>query len=199
MERLNRSDLKPQDIIHGNVEELLEVVDFSLSPKDEYLFPYEFSQLLYKNGLLSEYEFQSDDKRNKFINRYIKSLHVPELKELSKKRGLKVSLKKQELISQILEHKDFNDIPNPYITNHAFRDMVNHFLDLYLNTIKNQIDAFHPLYIAKVWEEVRESIEEYCQKFDNTLFQEIYSSRYWEDRIYKDAISVKEFMKKQYG
>ncbi|MFP4571853.1 MAG: SAP domain-containing protein [Desulfobacterales bacterium] len=197
MDRLNVKNLKPYEILKDNISIFMEI----LESNDKYIFPDdEFYHLLFQNGFLSQYEFKDNDKRNEYIEKYknnLRNLNVKQLKELSKKRGLKVSLKKQELINQLLEYNDFNDISNPYLINDKFKEMVNHFLDLYLNNIRNQIDTFHPLYIQEIWKELQDN--EWCEKFNNKVYKEIYDSKYWEDRMYTDVISVSEFMRKQYG
>jgi len=158
--------------------------------KEKYLFSNEYTDTLYKNNFLSEYTFSSDKEKNEYYIEYINSLNVSDLKELSKKRGLKVSLKKQELINQIIEYNDFNDIPFPYIPNEKTNEFINYILSLYLKDIQNQIDTFHPLYIQKMWDVVKldSGIDEYCKEFDNPDYKEIYKSKYWEERMYIDYV-----------
>jgi hypothetical protein len=154
MKKLNLSNLKPYECVKGQIDKLESlVIEFEEHNEDEpYIYPYSgLEKSLYEKGTLSTYDFQSELELYDYYVEYLSSLRVADLKEISKNAGLRTTLKKQELIDQILERNLVDNIPKPYVKNQNFDEMMKYFYHLYIKDIQKQIDRWHPYYIEAVW------------------------------------------------
>ena len=191
MKKLKILNLKPYEYLKGHIDGL-DYLIFYIEEKPEdvpYIYPKDhLEKTLFKNGILSTYEFKSEQEAHEYYKVHLNSLMVTELKELSKNAGLKPSLKKQELIDQLLANNIVNNLPKPYIKNEKFDEMINHFYDLYIKDIQNQIDKWHPYYIEAVWLEVQGNMT-----FPETSqlaikINKIINEEYWAERITTENI-----------
>ena len=118
---------------------------------------------------------------------YLSSLRVTDLKEISKNAGLRTTLKKQELVDQILDKGIVKNIPLPFVKNIKFDEMMFYFFDVYINDIRKQIDKWHPYYIEAVWLEVQGNMTADDTHLEISV-NDIIKEKYWENRITMDSI-----------
>lgn len=176
--------LKPYQFLHRHGEDLRLVVE-ELEDNAQFFKGDGLIDKFIKNCLAIPYEFKSELEIRDYYMEYVRSLSATDLKEICRKVGLKTSLKKQELVDQILENNLPVDVPTPYILNDSFRMMMRHFCNLYVEDIKKRLDAWHPLYIKDVWEEVKLQAE-YTEI--EKLVDEIITTKYWANRLREDIL-----------
>lgn len=191
MKRLKISDLKPYQFIKNDIEGFESLVYELEEPDEEEPYVLQRTKLienLYDNGMLSEYIFVNNQQKQKYHEGYFFSLKVPELKDLSKSLKLKTTLKKEELVKQLIVNIDLNDIDiaSPLVKNNKFDEMIKHFSKKYISSISNQIDKWHPFYIQVVWDEVKGNLDD-IQKLKETL-DSLMIEKYWKKRIYLEKI-----------
>ena len=189
MKRLKNSDLKPYQFIKQDIEGLQSLVYELEEPDEEEPYLLQGTKLikdLYDKEILSEYIFVNNQQKQKYYENYFLSLNVSELKGLTKTLNLKTTLKKEELVKQLIANMNLNDIPLPLVKNSKFDVMIKHFSEKYISSIRNQIDNWHPFYIQAVWDEVKGNLDD-IQKLKETL-DTLMIEKYCEKRIYLEKI-----------
>jgi hypothetical protein len=176
-----KAHLKPYQFLHEYGEHLRMVIEELENDNNAQFFEGDFLiDELIKKDFANLYEYKNEtEKYNSYIE-YINDQPVTTLKEICRKAGLKVSLKKQELADQIIQNKIPVEIPKPYILNDSFHAMMKHFYNLYMEDVKNRLDTWHPLYIADVWKEVKLQVE--CKEIEK-MVDEIIRTEYWATRL----------------
>lgn len=172
----------------------IEGLDYDLneiqSKKKNYLIADNpLAQRLLEDGFLSEYEFKTSEEKQEFEQKalvdHLNFLKVSDLKEICKKNGLKTTLKKAELIKQILIEKCEVKIPKPFIKNKKYDMLMNKCAQLYIEDVKKTIDTWHPLIIQEVWKAVSTDADFHeVEKMAKGILKEAY----WEDRLKTELI-----------
>jgi hypothetical protein len=190
IERLQKKNMTPYEYLEGFLLEIIhEIRDFEFPPnnvkKELYMMPNNGFNLLFDKKLVNQYVFTNQSDKDKYILAYLHSLSVQNLKELSKKRNMKISLKKNELLDQIIQHGNFDDIPLPYLPNENTYEIIQYFITLYFNTLKTQIDNYHPIYIEAIWNEIELMYTKdlFFEKHANKYIHTFSNFKYWENRF----------------
>ena len=185
-DKSKKMNLKPYEFLYGHGEDLRIIIEDLEDDNNAQFFEGDFLiDELIKRGFANLYEYKNEmEKYNSYIE-YINNLPVTSLKEICRKAGLKVSLKKQELANQIIQNNIPVEISNPYFLNDSFYTMMKHFYNLYVEDIKAHLDTWHPLYIADVWEEVKLQVD--CREIEK-IVEEIIRTEYWKNRLKEEIL-----------
>lgn len=183
------SHLEPHKYLKGHGMDLYQLIeDFEESMKrkrdkneNQYvLADAEWIEKLLEDGFLSKYNFGSNEEESAYKVEYLNFLTVAELKNICKNAGLKISLKKAELIEQILSTGCPFTPTTVVIKNNNFDAMMERFCHLYIEDIKKTIDSWHPLVIKDVWSAAYDNLDnEILEK----LIKNIIDNAYWNQRL----------------
>ena len=188
--------LAPYSYLKGHGEEIqiiLNEIDF---PDDDDDMPgyvrvdADWKEKLLKDGFIEPIETQQDIENRAYLHSIgykdaiqseatLKSLKVPELKEINKKLGYRISLKKDELVKQVINILD-DKKPKGGVLNEKFLSFINDLFNLYISDLKASLKRYHPLLHEYVWEGAELECE--CGPLEKKV-KEISNSKYWEDLL----------------
>lgn len=184
--RLGIDDLKPYQFLKKNIQELEPLVyEIEELNEEKNYIPQnnDLKRACHKNGVLSEYKFEDKAEKQKYYENHFSTLTVAELKNSSKNLNLKTTLKKADLVKQLVENMDLISIDPPLEKNYKFDEMIKYFGGKYITAIRNQIDTWHPFYIEAVWEAVDGSFPSEVKVLKEVI-DKVMMEKYWEERIF---------------
>ena len=169
--------------LHSLINEFEEAVKHK---KNKYVVANaEWIEKLLADGYLSTYNFSNNEEILDYKTQYLKSLTVEDLKNICKGAELKTTLKKAQLIEQILSKECDLKIPTAVAKNDNFDSMMKKFYHLYIEDIKKTIDSWHPLIIREVWNCV--STDSECEAVGK-MAKNILTDSYWNERLKDEPI-----------
>lgn len=193
-DKKNTSHLEPHRYLKGHGRELSNLIDefekaieYKRNNKNYYVVAdAEWIDNLLADGYISVYHFSDNEENLKYKTQYLlKSFSVEDLKNICKGSGLKTTLKKAQLIDQILSKGCTLNIPTAVIKNDNFDSMMKKFYHVYIEDIKNTIDSWHPLIIQEVWGFVPTDSE--CEAVGE-IAKNIIANPYWNERLKDETI-----------
>jgi hypothetical protein len=188
--------LAPYSYLKGHGEEIQDILNEIDFPDDDDDMPgyiridADWEEKLLKDGFIDPIETQQDIENRAYLHSIgykdaikseatLKSLKVPELKEINKKLGYRISRKKDELVKQVINILDEKK-PKGGVPNKKFLSLMNDLFGLYISDLKASLIRYHPLLHEYVWECVEADCE--CFPLEKKV-KEIINSKYWEDHL----------------
>lgn len=157
--KANKDLLAPYEFIKGKKEIIENFISIIEDSEGDEIFVINendaFEKSLLKGAYLIKHEFNSYESQKKEYLDGLTSFTKDILQALSKKHGLKVSLKKQELVDQLLKISDQLEIPQFYRYDIGkLKELLAHLSKVYINDIKENSKRYHPIYHRAIWEGV---------------------------------------------
>lgn len=148
----NKKFLGPLDFLSGNYE-LVDNIAFALAPNGDNL-PFLADRPAHR-VLIEQQVLVPVQDRSEYLNFF----RASDLKPFAKTAGIKLSLKKDELISEMMFRGVETNLPPVVRVGPAANDLLDRLCKLYLDDIERAIIRWHPLVRCAVWESVAEEAE----------------------------------------
>lgn len=148
----NKKFLGAFEFLSGNYD-LVHNIDFALAPNGEnvsFLGDRPAHKVLVEQGILIPVQDRAE---------YLGFFRATDLKPFAKAVGIKVSLKKDELISEMIVRGVETNLPPVVQVSPAAKDLLNGLCKLYLDDIERTIKSWHFLVRCAVWETVADEAE----------------------------------------
>lgn len=148
----NKKFLGPLDFLSGNYE-LVDNIGFALAPNGENV-PFVADRPAHK-VLIEQQVLVPVQDRSEYLNFF----RATDLKPFAKTAGIKVGVKKDELISEMISRGVETNLPPVVRVGPAAKDFLDRLCKLYLDDIEGTTILWHPLVRCAVWEAVAEEAE----------------------------------------
>jgi hypothetical protein len=177
LDRAKARDLRGYGDLAGNGDDLRSLLEhWEWDDPASVFAETPFDRKLIDKGFLDAQVVNPGDEEEA---EYVSGLSVPELKDICRSAGLRMSGRKQELINRIVEAKAAT-CPPVVTRSETFEQMMQDLYALYSGHIREAIDNWHPFVIADVWEV---AIDEADVEGLRTHIECIRASAYWRARI----------------
>ncbi len=148
----NKKFLGSLELFSGNYE-LVDNIAFALVPNGENV-PFLGNRPVHKVLIEQQILVPVQDRRE-----YLDFFRATDLKPFAKTAGIKVGVKKNELISEMISHGVETRLPPVVRVGPAAKDLLGSLCKLYLDDIERSTSKWHPLVRCAVWETVAEEAE----------------------------------------
>jgi hypothetical protein len=145
--KLTKTECEPYGYIKTHDIDVMSFVYYYQESEPTPLYLEHYQELL-NDGFIEEY-----DNPNELKTTLYEDYTAEELKKIARDNSIKIGKNKTELIDNLIEANVIKE-KKKFIPTSKCKEIIQHFYDIYINDIKENMRRFHPIYRNEIFTNV---------------------------------------------